>query len=368
MKEICKLKRTWLLLSWPMALLFYILARNSEYIAEVVFARHIYKVYSQVLSFFTGWLPFSLAEFILLIGPIVISFFFFHFLYKIIHNKDNRKVHCIKAVLNIFCFFGMVFFLFMIGCGTNYYRYSFAYYSGLEIRPSSKEELYQLGLSLTEQANEIRAQLLTEDESGAHQLSISNYELGKETRQAYQNLVEEYEVLSGRYPAPKPVFFSEALSKMQITGIFIPFTMEANVNINISDYAIAYTMCHELAHLRGFMREDEANYIAYLACMASNQLELQYSATMHALIFVGNALYEKDTELYAMIRENFSSKVILDFRENSLYWSNYENTVISEVANNINDSYLKANDQEDGVESYGRMVDLLLAAYRKNAD
>ena len=56
------------------------------------------------------------------------------------------------------------------------------------------------------------------------------------------------------------------MSRTEITGIFIPFTMEANVNVDIPDYSLGSTMCHELAHLHGFIREDEANYISYLAC------------------------------------------------------------------------------------------------------
>ncbi|WP_276929276.1 DUF3810 family protein, partial [Herbinix luporum] len=50
------------------------------------------------------------------------------------------------------------------------------------------------------------------------------------------------------------------------------------------------------------------------------------------------------------------------------YWAKYEDTVVSTVSNKINDTYLKANAQSDGVKSYGRMVDLLLAKYRKDQE
>ena len=29
-------------------------------------------------------------------------------------------------------------------------------------------------------------------------------------------------------------------------------------------YNIPHTICHELSHLKGYMREDEANFIGYL--------------------------------------------------------------------------------------------------------
>ena len=134
----------------------------------------------------------------------------------------------------------------------------------------------------------------------------------------------------------------------------------------IPDYSIPSTMLHELAHLRGFMREDEANFIAYLAGMESDHPEIQYSSTMLALIISGNALYDEDTSLYFEIRDQYSKEIVNDIRANARYWQQYEDTVISTMSNKINDTYLKANDQSDGVKSYGRMVDLLLAKYRED--
>ena len=147
--------------------------------------------------------------------------------------------------------------------------------------------------------------------------------------------------------------------------------MEANVNIDISPYSIGATMCHELAHLRGFMREDEANYIACRACMASDSPDLQYSGTMLALIHTGNALYGKDPERYFTVyREHYTEAVSRDLVANNEYWDQFEkpvigDTSIGEIADKVNDTYLKANDQTDGTQSYGRVVDLLLAEYKQ---
>ena len=76
-------------------------------------------------------------------------------------------------------------------------------------------------------------------------------------RSAMQKAASDYPLLDGTYLGPKPVLFSRALSHCNITGIFFPFTLEANVNTDIPDYSLPSTMCHELAHLSGFMREDE---------------------------------------------------------------------------------------------------------------
>ena len=51
-------------------------------------------------------------------------------------------------------------------------------------------------------------------------------------------------------------------------------------------------------------------------------------------------------------------------QENNPYWNRYEGKV-AEVSNQMNDTYLKLNNQEEGVQSYGRAVDLMLAYYRE---
>lgn len=226
--------------------------------------------------------------------------------------------------------------------------------------------MYALTQSLAIDANELREMTNGEDEKGAFQLSLGMHELEEQAAEAMAKLSEDYPVLGGKYGAPKPVLLSSLMSHTEITGIFIPFTMEANVNVDIPDYSIPSTMLHELAHLRGFMREDEANFIAYLAGMKSENPEINYSSTMLALIISGNALYKENADLYFEIRDQYSDKVLIDIRENSRYWQQYEDTVISTVSNKINDTYLKVNDQSDGVKSYGRMVDLLLAKYRQD--
>ena len=114
---------------------------------------------------------------------------------------------------------------------------------------------------------------------------------------------------------------------LQITGIFTPYTFEANINIAAPDYNIPATMCHELAHSRGFMREDEANFIGYLACRESDSAEFQYSGTMLALVHSINRLYDADYDAFLEVNALMSEGVRLDFADNNAYWARYEGPV-----------------------------------------
>ena len=358
-------KRTILLLSGAVGVLLLEGAKRSSFFAEEIFAKRIFKVLSIGISFITGWLPFSLAEISVLLCPIAVFVLLAIFVRKLIKKKEERFFLCLNGFYSVACVASLVFFIYAVGCGVNYYRYPFSYYAGLIVEPSDVEVLYAVCVELTEEANALRKQLTHEDENGVYKLSMSKYELATLTKEAYIKLAKEYQVLGGRYPAPKQILLSKLMSYTELTGIYTCWTMEANVNVDIPDYSIGSTMAHELAHLRGFIREDEANYLAYLACMKSENLELRYSGVMDALILSGNALYRKNPDLYFSLRVTYEPGIERDLAANSAYWAKYHDTVVSNTVDKANDTYLKANNQTDGVESYGRMVDLLIAAYKK---
>lgn len=365
MKKLFFYKRSYILLLIPISFALNLLARSNRYFAEEIYAKHVYKWISQPISTLFGLVPFSIAEIIIFGFPVLCLLGILTFIIKMVNNRENRRKFLLKSILNVLCLVSVILFSYTLLAGINYYRATFSTYSNLEIKESTEDELYALTRSLAIQANDLRAKTTGRDEDGVFQLSSSSYTTAKLADEAFTSLSEDYPVLSGSYAAPKPVLLSNLMSYTEITGIFFPFTTEANVNTDIPDYNIPVTMLHELAHLRGFMREDEANFIAYLAGMKSEDADLQYSSTMLALVIAGNALYDQNPDLYFTIREIYSEGVLKDIRANSAYWQKYDDTTVSTISNNINDTYLKANAQEDGVKSYGRMLDLLLAKYRK---
>ncbi|MCR5684919.1 MAG: DUF3810 domain-containing protein [Lachnospiraceae bacterium] len=354
-------KNLWLLV-WPAGMIIYAAARFSPFIAEYVFARGVYRVYGTVMSFITGWLPFSLAEWLLIAVPAAFAIWIVVSVFNIIINKEARVTRALNLVRGILVVPGVIFLWFMIGAGTNYYRYEFSSFSGLEIQKSTVDELHQLCRELVLKTNQAR-----EEAVSSQQVFISSYsnrERGRQAHEAMKKLAEKYPVMKGYYPYYKPVFFSRVMSRFEITGVYFPWTVESNVNVDIPDYTIGATVCHELSHLRGFMREDEANYISYLACVGSDSPELKYSGYMLALTYSLNSLNGASPILHYQVVSCLSEGVLEDMREHNRYWKQFENTVYSEAGEKMNDTYLKANNQTDGTFSYGRMVDLLLAEQR----
>ena len=365
MRSLLSLKRLWILLALPAAILLLLAAGNPDF-AEW-YALHPYAFLSRVGNAVTGIFPFSLAEILvilLLIGvPVALIWFLIHFF----RSKGRRGVVLGKGLLNLLCFASVLLLLFTLNCGINYNRHTFAETCGLELRPSSTKELTDLSHHLAEKLNELRP-LVKEDENGMMISSFSSLqEQGAAAREAFNTLHEECPLLSPGYSDPKAVMNSRVMSWFHITGVYFPFTFEANVNVDVPAYSIPATMCHELSHLRGFMREDEANFIGYLACCRSSSPDFQYSGYMLAFVYANNALYSADSEAASAVYSELSEGVQRDYAANTTYWKQFEGPM-KEISNSVNNTYLKANGQEDGVKSYGRMVDLLLAEYRSQTE
>lgn len=114
------------------------------------------------------------------------------------------------------------------------------------------------------------------------------------------------------------------------------------------------------------MREDEANFIAYLACKESDDPLMRYSGYLLAFDRSLAALRKVDPEAASAIKASLPEAVLHDMAQREHFWAEHEG-IVSDVSNAVNDTYLKANNQTHGVQSYGRMVELLLAEQRAAA-
>lgn len=350
-----------LLLFIPAAgVLVYFASQNASF-AEW-YATNFYKWLSLGVDFVTSLLPFSLAEILILLFALWVCIYIVKFVIKLIRGRSPRGRTVLNFFVNPVLLASVLLFVFIISAGVNYYRQPFADTAGLNVTKYSEQELVELCYSLAEEANSLRSGL-KEDKDGVMKLSGTLEQTSQKAKNAYDKLQDKYETLTKGYGKTKQLYLSHYLSYTKTTGFFFPITMEANINGDVSGYTIPSTMCHELSHLRGYMREDEANFIAYLACLESGDRELQYSGVMLAFVHAGNALSAQNRAVYTEVFRTLDEAVQRDIRANNAYWAQFEGPV-AQAASTINDTYLKANSQKDGVKSYGRMTDLLLAYYQ----
>lgn len=321
------------------------------------YSQNIYPVLVSAIGRLTGLLPFSLAEICLylLLAALILSLICLCIGIARKGEAGRRLFAWFScAVLAV----SILAFLYTAGCGVNYHRKTFSSEEGIIASDYTAEELQEICIRLTEEVNS-RAGKVSRDSDGVMILTAPE---GEGAVGAMEKLAEAFPSLKGYYPMPKKVAVSEILSYQGLTGVYSPFTIEANYNGDMTPYNIPFTACHELSHLRGFMEEKEANFIAFLACIGSDRTDFQYSGYLSGWTYCMNALYRADPEAWQEARSLLDKKAEADVWANSQFWNSYEG-VISETADRINDTYLRVNGQADGVRSYDRMVDLIMAYF-----
>ncbi len=361
-KKRFKPKKLLFILLIPLGMLLTQMASNSPALIERYYSGGLYRYIGQGLSRLIGVLPFSLAEILIIITIILILTILVRMIVKIFRRDRERRYFVLNSTANLLIFASVMYFIFILIWGLNYHRQPFSTIAGFDIKPATMEELVETTDYIISKANELRSKV-SQNNEGVMKLESLREEVLKRADRGYTNIADIYSELSGKYGRPKGVMLSELMSYTEIWGVYFPFTGEANVNMKIPESSLPSTVCHEMAHQRGFAREDEANFISYIVCNAHPDVDFQYSGTMSALSNLLNAVAGSNRDEYSRLYEKLSDGIKRDFAAINQFSEKYEG-VVGDISSNINDIYLKSNKQQDGVRSYGRMVDLLIAEHR----
>ena len=230
----------------------------------------------------------------------------------------------------------------------------------------TKKNLATLRDYLVEQCKTLADQI-DRDEQGT---AVYSGDLIAESVHAMETMGQQYDRLSGYYVTPKYLKCSEFFSQQYIMGYYFPFSMEANINSVMYITNVAPTVCHELAHTKGFIFENDANMIGYLACIQSDDTFLQYCGYLSVLNYVNNDFYKsvnKSTyKKHVRISDRVADDNVFLTRED---WQAVEKTAVvktstvKKVSNNFLNTNLKLNGVDEGIQQYNEVVNLLLDYY-----
>jgi hypothetical protein len=355
-------KKYLLILLLPLGYILNALSRGNSSMTEKVYSSGIYRGISWLMGNILGRLPFSVAELLLPVLALGLVYCLVLWVIKLIRHKGKRWSIFGAGVLNILLAVSLLYFSFVVLWGLNYNREGLGNILGLDVRPSSFEELVEVTEDLLAKTNSLREKV-EENEAGVMVPFGGAKGAFSRARKGYVAAAQYIPGFDSVYGRPKPLLFSSAIAYTNIWGIYSPFTAEPNVNMKIPTPMLISTMMHEFAHQLGFAREDEANYIAYLTCILHPDDDFRYSGYLSALNYSMNAVYSQSREVWQELYDQMSDGIKRDLAENAKYHAKYDGPV-REAFSKSNDAYLKANNQTDGERSYGRMIDLVLAQYR----
>ena len=99
---------------------------------------------------------------------------------------------------------------------------------------------------------------------------------------------------------------------------------------------------------------------AFLVCIGSDDPYIRYSGYVEYYRNVLDRLYGADRDMWLEVRSHEDKRIAYEFSSFSKFFDKYRENVAATVNTAINNTYIQAHNQPEGVKSYGLVVDLVV--------
>ena len=328
---------------------------------EMGYSTHFFLRISTALRSSFGFIPFSIGDILFgIIGAWVLWKLSRLFIFLFSGPKNSVVFASIKKLsYQLFITACYIYIVFNILWGINYNRKGIAWQLGLNLKEYSTQELKQLNCLLIDKINTCKLVLIKNKI-----LYPSNAELFKMLDASYKNAAVLYPFLKYDPVSFKSSMWGEFGNYAGFTGYYNPVTGEAQLNTTIPKFLQPFTACHEVAHQLGYAKEREANFIGYLAAVASADTLFHYSVYLDLFSYANRNLYNNDSLSARLYKKELLPSVKADIRE----WVAFNRKHVGKIEPFIRwlyGIYLQNNQQPNGMNSYDEVTGFLLAYYKK---
>lgn len=334
-----------------------IISNNKNWI-EHHYSTGIFPKISQLFRTLFGWSPVSIGDLLYLAAGIYFAIKLIKFIYKLFKKQVDRK-DFFNSIGKLAVIFLIIYVWFNLAWGLNYNRRGMAYQLKLDVQKYSLDELKSLDSVLLQRVNSTSIALGTLD---IHQLKAK--EIFNRAKEAYVHLDGALPIIQYKKGSMKPAIWGSIGNYFGFLGYYNPFTGESQINTTIPKYMWPFVACHEIAHQVGYAKENEANFVGYLAARKSSDTLLQYSSYMDMFFYANFELYRRDS---VTARNNFKAlhpKAKADWKE----WIEFDRRTknyVSPVVDKFYDFFLQFNSQPNGIRTYNEVTGWLIAYSKK---
>lgn len=280
--------KSFVIISIVICIVFNILARVRVFCD--FYTDHIYRIWANTYGRFMGLFSFSVGEFMIIImGIFVIVALLLGIALIFFKKKNGYKIFCKKyyKFFSVLVLITIILMTFNCSIPYNCTRIKFD-------KPAKdfyeEDEVVALYNFVVGKCNEL-SEVVERDANGIVVIP-GNYQ--DEVKKCLKKLSDDYPRMRGYYPNAKPIINTFFMSQTGTIGIYFPFSLEANYSRYLTTTYLPSVIGHELSHLKGYMYEDEANFMAYLACIRSEDKSIQYSGYLSVLSYVVDLIPQYD--------------------------------------------------------------------------
>ena len=273
-----------------------------------IYTDHIYPYINLIIGTITAPIPFAIGEIIMYLGAVsLILFIIFSILYIFLHKKNSYK-----KLYQAYSDYVILFACVMIFLYTITWIIPFKA-DVLKISSTNKKTF-----SATEVAsvrayyvNLLNESLLEIPRDENNKIIYSDYR--DDVIDAMRSISNEFPRLRGHYSYYKPALCSDFLEWMSIGGYNYPYTMEPTLNIYCDKLYTPTLYAHELSHHKGYYKENEADFLSYIALSRSTNPLLRVSACESAYYYLDEAYLDAlNTAFSEITDDNARNKQILE--------------------------------------------------------
>jgi hypothetical protein len=352
-------KRRWIWIGILLLIIILIKVFSTDPgLVETVYTAKVYRAFSSFLREILGWLPFSFGDILYIVAIVWMIWKLWGFSAKLFRRRLTREWFA-KAGYQLMIIAMLVYIIFNIFWGINYNRKVIADQLNLQIVKRDTSDLKTIERLLIIKVNESKEALM-------HQRAAypSNKELFYRAAACYQQAEKIYPFLSYKKASVKRSMFGLLGNYFGFTGYYNPFTGEAQVNTRMPKFILPYTTSHEIAHQLGYAKEEEANFVGYLAATSSKDTLFHYSTYLDLFIYANRQLFFHDSTAARGFAKQLLPEVKADIEEWRKFVAKYKSP-LEPVIRWAYGNYLRANQQPKGMTSYDEVIADLIAFYKK---
>lgn len=329
---------------------------------KVLYFRGVFQIIRIAYDYTLGWIPFPMVY--------ILFFIIVQIIYKFIQFKGFRSAESWhkkiwSIIFSLLSLAGAVIFFFYILWGFNYKQEHLSNYLNLPKVTADTTELYKESVFYLDKLKQLRSTISKD----TLPLSFEDMSVGLESqiRGNLESVLSDWDIPTMGRVRVRKLYPKGVLLRISTAGVYIPFVFEGHIDAGLHPIQYPFTMAHEMSHGYGLADEGTCNFTGFVACMASEDPFVQYSASMSIWRYMANNLRKGSPRLYKKMMKQISANVRTDLIAVMDEMDKYPD-IMPKVRDAVYDTYLKSHGVAGGLSNYSKVVEMTIAWKKSGRD